>query len=137
METLQKLIGGGGDDFNADRSGADYEKRLRGVFAEDIEVHEPGCLPHGGIHKGRDTWFEVRRTMMSLWDQKLDVLHIWEVPDADVIMLNYMMDWTAKETGRSFQIPAIEVLTFRDGKIAKIEFYPRDAKAMLDTLQAS
>jgi ketosteroid isomerase-like protein len=135
METLLKLMGGA--KFNEDRASTEYEKRMSEVFAADIEVHEPPCLPHGGVHKGRENWLKVRRTMMSLWDQKLEVLHIWEVPDADVIMLNYMMDWTARETGRNFRIPAIEVLTFRDGKIAKIEFYPRDAKAMLDTLPAS
>jgi len=137
METLRKLMGASDAKFNEDRTSVDYEKRMSEVFADDVEVHEPPCLPHGGVHKGRDNWLEVRRTMMALWDQKLDVLHIWEDPDADVIMLNYMMNWTARQTGRSFQMPAIEVLTFRDAKIAKIEFYPRDAKAMYDSLQAS
>jgi ketosteroid isomerase-like protein len=132
METLLNLIGGA--DFKKDRTSEEFRKQMLEAFAPDIEVHEPPCLPHGGVHKGRDNWLEVRRTMMSLWDQKLDVLHIWEVPGEDVIVLNYMMDWTAKSTDRNVRIPAVEVLTFRDGAIAKVEFYPQDAKAILDTL---
>ena len=135
METLLKLMGGA--KFTEDRASAEFEQRMSEVFAADIEVHEPPCLPHGGVHQGRENWLQVRQTMMSLWEQKMDVLNIWEVPEADVIMLNYQMNWTSRETGRSFDMPAVEVLTFRDGAIAKIEFYPRDAKAMLDTLPTS
>jgi len=135
MELLLNLIGGA--DFKVDRTSPEFQKQMAEVFALDIEVHEPPCLPHGGVHRGRENWLEVRRTMMSLWDQKLDVVHIWEVPEDDVIILNYMMDWTGKATGRNVRFPAVEVLTFRDGAIAKIEFYPQDAKLILDTLEAT
>ena len=135
METLLNLIGGA--DFKQDRTSPEFQQMMAEVFAPDIEVHEPPCLPHGGVHRGRENWFKVRATMMELWDQKLDVQNIWEVPDAGVIILNYMMDWTGKATGRSVRIPAIEVLTFRDGAIAKIEFFPQDAKLILDTLEAT
>ncbi len=134
METLNTMLGGGEESFNNDRATPEYEQRMAEYFDPEIEVHEPDCLPHGGVHHGRETWFKVRRTMMALWEQRLDILHIWEVPDADVIILNYMMDWTAKETGRSFRMPATEVLTFRNAKIVKVEFYPRDAKEMADSL---
>ncbi|MEU9272979.1 nuclear transport factor 2 family protein [Streptomyces sp. NPDC048251] len=135
METLQRMIGGGSAEFNKDRTSEAYEQRMIEFFDPDIEVHEPACLPHGGVHRGRETWLRVRRTMMSHWDQKLDILHIWEAAGADVIILNYMMDWTAKNTGRNFRMPAVEVLTFREGKIAKVEFYPQDAKAMAESLE--
>lgn len=135
METLQAMIGGGNDEFNKDRTSEAYEQRMIQFFHPDIEVHEPPCLPHGGVHKGRETWLSVRRIMMDHWEQKLDILHIYEDTDANVIMLNYMMDWTAKNTGKSFRMPAIEVLTFKDGLIAKVEFYPQDAKAMAESLE--
>ncbi|MFE6822201.1 nuclear transport factor 2 family protein [Streptomyces sp. NPDC057690] len=135
METLRRMIGSGTADFNKERTSETYEQRMAGFYQPDVEVHEPACLPHGGIHRGRDTWFKVRRTMMSHWEQNLDILHIWEDPEADVVILNYMMDWTARSTGRNFRMPAIEVLTFEDGKIAKVEFYPRDAKVMAESLE--
>ncbi|GGM97923.1 nuclear transport factor 2 family protein [Streptomyces fuscichromogenes] len=129
------MIGGGTAEFNKDRTSEAYEHRMVEFFHSDIEVHEPPCLPHGGVHRGRETWLRVRRTMMSHWEQKLDILHVWEDPEADVIILNYMMDWTARTTGRSFRMPAVEVLTFRDAKIVKVEFYPQDAKAMAESLE--
>lgn len=63
------------------------------------------------------------------------MLNIYEDAERDVIILNYLMNWTAKSSGRNFRMPAIEVLTFRDAKIAKLEFYPQDAKAMADSLE--
>jgi ketosteroid isomerase-like protein len=132
MEILRNLIGG--SQFT-DRTSEEFQKAMAQVFAPDIEVHEPECLPYGGVHRGRDNWLNVRRTMMSLWDQKLDVMHMWEIPEDEVIVMNYMMEWTARSTGRTFRQPAIEVLTFKDGHIVKVEFYPQDAKAMVDTLQ--
>ena len=136
MQTLQRMLGGGEESFNRDRTSPEYEQRMAEHFDPDIEVHEPDCLPHGGVHRGRDAWFTVRRIMMATWDQHMDILNIWEDRDAGVIILNYLMDWTARDTGRNFRMPAIEVLTFRDAKIAKVEFYPRDAKEMADSLTA-
>ncbi len=141
MQILQNLMGGSQvkDRSIEDRTGADFERSMADVFAPDVEVHEPACMPHGGVHKGRERWFEVRRQMLeqraaSPWDQKLEVLHMWEVPDEDIIVMNYMMEWTDSRTGHSFRQPAVEVLTFRDGRIVKTEFYPQDSHALLVTL---
>jgi ketosteroid isomerase-like protein len=131
MEILQNLMGG--TQFK-DRTSEDFQKKMAEVFALDVEVHEPECLPHGGVHKGRDNWLQVRRTMMELWDQKIDVLDMWEVPESDVIINHYMLDWTAKSTGRNVRQLAVEVIHFRDGQISRVEFYAHDAKALLDSL---
>jgi ketosteroid isomerase-like protein len=56
------------------------------------------------------------------------MLNIYEDAEKNVIILNYLMNWTAKSTGRNFRMPAIEVLTFRDAKIAKLEFYPPECQ---------
>lgn len=135
MATLNTMLGGGNAEFNSDRTRPEYEDRMSAIFDPDIEVHEPLCLPHGGIHKGRETWLKVRRTMIEHWDQNLEILHVWEDREANVIILNYMMDWTGKATGRRVQMPAIEVLTFKNAKIVKVEFYPRDAKALAESLE--
>ncbi len=135
MEALLTLLGEG--EFKVDRASAEFQRMMAEIFDQDIEVHEPPCLPHGGVHHGRDNWFKVRRIMMETWEQKVDILHIWEVPDQEVIVLNYRFEWTARSTGRSVRFPAIEVLTWRDGSIVKVEFYPQDAKLILDTLQTA
>jgi hypothetical protein len=135
MRTLQALLGGGGAEFSKNRTSGAFEQWLREFYDPGIEVHEPPSLPHGGVHRGVDNWLNARKVMMATWEQKLDILNIYEDAEKNVIILNYLMDWTAKSTGRNFLMPAIEVLTFRDAKIAKIEFYPHDAKAMAESLE--
>ncbi len=124
----------------AERTGDEVEATMAEVFADDVEVHEPGCMPYGGVHKGRDTWFAVRREMLakraaSPWQQELNVQHIWEIPEDDVIIMHYLMEWTDKRTGRSFSQPSLEILTFDEGKIVKTELFPQDSHALLDTLE--
>ncbi len=135
LATLRNLIGG--DDFNEDRTSPEFQKKLLDSIAPDVEVHEAPSLPHGGVHQGREAFFGARKTMIDLWDTTLDVQHIWEVPGDDVIVVNYVMEWKAKSTGRSVSQPGVEVITFRDGVIAKIEFFHLDTKRVLDTLDAS
>jgi ketosteroid isomerase-like protein len=135
MQTLETLLGGGNAELNKNRTSGAFEQWLREFYDPDIEVHEPPSLPYGGVHRGVDNWLNARKIMMATWEQKLDILNIYEDAEKNVIILNYLMDWTAKSTGRNFRMPAIEVLTFRDAKIAKLEFYPQDAKAMADSLE--
>ena len=137
MRTLRTILGGGSTEFNENRTSEAFEQRMREVYDPRVEVHEPPSLPYGGVHRGVDNWLRVRTTMMATWEQKLDVLNIYEDTDNNVIVLNYLMDWTCRSTGRNFRMPAIEVLTFRDAKIAKVEFYPQDAGLMVESLQPS
>jgi ketosteroid isomerase-like protein len=132
METYLRLAGQA--DFAADLTSDKASNATLSAATEDVEVHEPASLPQGGIHRGHDAWLEMHHTMRSLWDQKVDTVHVWDVPEDDVIVLYSMMDWTAKATRRRIQFPAVEVLTFRDGLIAKVEIFHQDAKAVLDTL---
>jgi hypothetical protein len=45
------------------------------------------------------------------------------------------MEWTANATGRTARFPAVELLRFRDGRIAKVEMFLQDTKVILDTLE--
>jgi ketosteroid isomerase-like protein len=132
---MQTLLGGGNAEFNKSRTSGAFEQWLREFYDPDVEVHEPPSLPHGGVHRGVDNWLNARKIMMVTWEQKLDILNVYEDAEKNVIILNYRMDWTAKSTGRNFRMPAIEVLTFRDAKNAKVEVYPCAAKAMAESLE--
>ncbi len=135
MDTLQMLIGG--PNFSEDRTTEEFKQKMAAAISPDVELHEASSLPHGGVHKGLENFGKARGIMMGLWDQKLDVVSTWEVPDADVIVVMYMMEWTAKATGRSASLPGVEIVTFKDGAIAKLEFFHLDTKAILDTLDES
>src|SRR5204862_7418056 len=122
-------------EFQEGITSHDASSAMLAAATADVEIHEPASLPQGGVHKGHDAWLKMHHTMRELWDQKVDTIHVWEAPEDDVIVLYSMMDWTAKATGRQIQFPAVEVLTFRDGLIAKVEIFHQDAKAVLDTLE--
>jgi ketosteroid isomerase-like protein len=133
MQTYLRLVGKAG--FSEDLTSDTASNAMLAAATPDVEIHEPASLPQGGVHKGHDAWLELHQTMRSLWEQKVETVHVWDLPEDDVIVLYSMMDWTAKDTGRQIRFPAVEVLTFRDGLICKVEIFHQDAKAVLDTLQ--
>jgi hypothetical protein len=104
------------------------------AFTEDFEITEPASLPHGGVHKGIQAWLKMNETMGSLWKQKVWPQQVWDLPESDLIILYSDMEWTARATDKTVRFPAIELLRFRDGKVANVEMFLQDTKAILDTL---
>lgn len=134
MEAFQRLMGKA--EFDKDLTGGKAEDAMTAAFTEDYEILEPPSLPHGGHHRGRDEWVAMHHKMRALWDQKVVPVHIWDVPESDLIVLYSQMEWTAKETGKTATFPAVELLHFRDGLICKVEMFLQDTKVVLDTLEA-
>ncbi|HEX3455689.1 MAG TPA: nuclear transport factor 2 family protein [Gaiellaceae bacterium] len=137
MQTYLRLIGQAGwgrhelGDYLADDASNDA---VFEAYTDDVVVVEPECLPQGGEHHGREAWRAMHAGIQDLWEQQFEILDLWDVPDDDVIVLHASMVWTGKATGRTATVPFIGVLTFRDALIARVEIYPRDSKAILDTL---
>jgi uncharacterized protein len=122
-------------NFEKDLTSEQSQGAMLDAFAKDIVVVEPPSLPQGGVHQGIEAWQEMHHLMRSLWLQKVDVKHVWDVPEDDLIVLYSEMEWTANATGKSVTFPAVELLHFRDAKIAKIEMFLQDSKVILDTLE--
>jgi hypothetical protein len=59
---------------------------------------------------------------------------LWDLPESDLIILYSEMEWTARATSKTVRFPAIELLRFRDGKVANVEMFLQDTKVILDTL---
>ena len=135
METYLKLKERA--EFASDLTSEKSQQAMLEAFTPDFEIIEPPSLPQGGVHKGREAWLKMHGIMRSLWHQKVNVEHIWDVPEQDVIVLYSTMEWTANETGRTAEFPAVELLWFRDGLIAKVEMFLQDTKVILDTLEPS
>jgi hypothetical protein len=121
------------DDLTSDKSFS----AITDFASPTVEIHEPPSLPQGGLHKGLEAWENMHHVMRDLWDQKVEPVHVWDVPEDDVIVLYTMMEWTAKPTGKSIRFPAVEILRFEDAKLVKVEIFHQDSKAVLDTLERS
>ncbi len=122
-------------EFEHDLTSEKSQQAMLDAFTPDFEIVEPPSLPHGGVYKGREAWLQMHATMRSLWQQKVWVEHVWDLPEDDIIVLYSTMEWTANATGRTARFPAVELLRFRDGRIAKVEMFLQDTKVILDTLQ--
>jgi uncharacterized protein len=133
METYNRLKNSA--EFESDLTSEKSQKAMLDAFTPDFEIVEPPSLPHGGVWKGIDNWLKMHEDMRARWQQKVFVEHVWEVPEDDAIILYSTMEWTANATGRTARFPAVEVLRFRDGRVAKVEMFLQDTKVVLDTLE--
>ena len=122
-------------EMDVDLTSAKSQKAILGAYTTDFELVEPPSLPHGGVHQGAEAWLKVHEVMRSLWHQKVWIDEVMDLPEHDLIVLYSTMEWTAKATGKTVRFPAVEVLRFRDARIAKIEMFLQDTKVILDTLE--
>lgn len=136
LETVHRLMNRSDfDDLTSDKAG----NAAREAYAPYFEVHQPPSFPegYGGVHKGPEAWQAMHETMRTLWHQTLTIEHIWDLPEHDVVILYARHVWTSKATGKSATWPAVQVLTFEDGRIVKMQNFHQDTKLILDTLQPS
>ena len=85
---------------------------------EDVEVHEPGCLPYGGVYRGLDG---VKK-LFSLAPRYLDVgaFHV-EAIVADGERVVGMLETFAISNGA--RITVAEESIVRDGKIVRVRVF--------------
>lgn len=121
-----------GRDITSERS----RQAMIETFTPDLVMVVPPSLPHGGVWQGRDEWLRMNTMMRSLWDAKNIPHEIWDVPEANLLVLYSQKEWTAKATGTKVEFPAVELLHFRDAKICRVEMFPQDTKIILDALEA-
>lgn len=121
-------------DFEHDITSDQSRQAMWDNFTPDYEIVEPPSLPYGGVYTGRDEWAKMNEAMRALFAQSVKPLHVWDVPDDDLVILYSEMEFTAKSTGKSVTFPAIELLYYRDAKICRVEMFLQDTQVILDTL---
>jgi hypothetical protein len=132
METFLKLKDAAdmANDLTSDKA----QQAMWNAYSPDFEIIEPSSLPTGGVHKGRDDWLKMNNLMRSIWEQKVWIHKMYDLPEDDLIILYSTIEWTSRETGKTARVPAVELLHFRDALISKIEMFFQDTKQILDTL---
>lgn len=86
-----------------------------GMFAEQMEFHEPESLPWGGIYHGPDGMGKLFAALAEHWDDlRLEVEGLLDAGD-DVVVRGRLQG-RSRKTGRHVGQPYLEVLTLRDGK---------------------
>lgn len=103
------------------------------LFCPDVVLVEPPSLPHGGVHEGLEAFGKAQAGMRELWEQQVVDATYWQCAP-DRVALRIVIQWTARSTGKSVTLPMIDLLSFGDGAITRIEAFVFDTAALLGTL---
>ena len=107
------------------------EADVQNPFHPDIVVKEAAGLPYGGDWKGVEGLRELMTKMRSL--TKLSPIDV-EVFDGgdDYVITRQTALMEDQESGATLRVPMVEVYRMVDGKIAEIDVFYKDTKAMVD-----
>jgi uncharacterized protein len=99
----------------------------------EVVIDEPGSLPQSGEHRGHEAPLRLRTMITDLWDQENGAEHYLDAGEA--VLMQRVVNWRAKRTGKAVRQPVLELYEFRDGMIARITVWIRDTKALAATLE--
>jgi len=124
---------------NVDAVRVAYEAINRGdmgpylaLFHEDGVFQEPASLPYGGTYRGHDGLQQLFDTLDASWESlEFDVQKFLDAGEHVVILTRVRA--LARSTGKQCEVPLVEVLTMRDGKIVRSEAHS-DTARLLDAL---
>lgn len=105
---------------------------LAPYFAPDVELHQAGGLPYGGIWRGHDGMEKFFVTMSETWaDFDLsDQTFLAVTPDHAVVLTQVRA--TARATGRAVDFPILQIIRFRDGRIGEVRPFYWDTAAIAE-----
>ena len=107
------------------------EVDVQDPFHPDIVVREAAGLPYGGDWNGIDGLRDLMTKMRSL--TKLSPIEV-EVFDAgdDYVITRQTALMEDEGSGATLRVPMVEVYRMVEGKIAEIDVFYKDTKAMVD-----
>ena len=110
---------------------------VQDAYATDVVIREAPSLPYGGVYHGHDgalrhalaynaTWYRLQ----SVEDRRLE-------PQIRGHDDQFVVTWRQKATasdGRRLDVPVVDLIGLRDGKVTSLEMFPQDTAAVLDFL---
>ena len=98
------------------------------VLHPDVTLREAEGLPYGGTYRGRDGVASLAEKTFAVFEQEFREIEFIDGGDRVVARLDLV--WTARATGKSFEVPIVDVYQFRDGLISDLDVYYKDSKAV-------
>ena len=109
---------------------------LRELCHPDLVVEEAASLPYAGTYKGFEGLCEVAQRMYASWAEcKVTTESVIGDPAGDEFVLLQRMSGLTPRTRRPFEMPILELYSFRDGLLIGIRPYYWDTKTLLDLLR--
>jgi ketosteroid isomerase-like protein len=111
---------------------------LLGTYADDIVITEAASLPYGGVYHGHHGAVRHALAYTATWDhlqsagdRRMEPL-IWSAGDRVVAL------WRQKATaadGRHLDLPVVDVIELRNGKVGSLHMFPADTAKLLEFLR--
>ena len=99
----------------------------------EITIHEPASLPYAGSFRGRAGLGDLFQRMGPVWSEFNQAIEfIVGDPSGDVFAVMFRIGYRSAQSGQKIEMQVLELLSFRDGRIADIKPFHWDTKALLD-----
>src|SRR5215211_3761265 len=133
QENVEELVRRVCDEFNAFMRDELSSEALLEAFDPQIELHWPDqrTYPDTPQHlRGVREFIEFTEQYRSAWDDLTqEPLEFFEAPD-DRVVASIRQSGRGRESGVPIVIHFFEVLTIRDGRVRKIEYFRHRAGAL-------
>jgi ketosteroid isomerase-like protein len=107
----------------------DMGAALGTLHAENV-VHEPASLWYGGDWKGPGGFAEILGLMTSKLDLKVNSYVVLDGGDHAVMKAE--VTFTSKASGRTLDMPVVELYRSRDGQLVDMDIFYKDTAAVLE-----
>ena len=101
----------------------------RELVATEFVVHEPSELPYGGDYHGFEGFLDLLGRITAV--AEIGAVGTPEFsPAGDRVMVKMIGRFTSPTSGRSVDTGVVELLSFRDGRIAELDVFYKDPGAV-------
>jgi ketosteroid isomerase-like protein len=109
-------------------------------YDEDIEIHEAGALPYGGVYRGHEGAIQHAAGWLEAWGQlqtpdeyRLDATFL--EGEGDTVGAVFRHRAVDSEHGERFDAPEVGIYQIRAGKIVRSQMFHADSADVLDFLE--
>ena len=105
------------------------------VFAllhPEVVIHEGAGLPYAGEYVGPAGLQDLVGKIMTRFEMTLDSYQVSDGGDCAVARL--MMSFTNRTSGRTVEMPGVEIYNTADGKVSKIDVYYKSTTEIAELL---
>jgi ketosteroid isomerase-like protein len=115
--------------FTAALAAGDVTTCLELLHPDNV-FDEAAGLPFGGDYSGHEGFIRLLKDVGRLFEVKLSAP---QVSDAgDCVLVRLTGTFTARATGRTLETPVVDLYTVRDGRVARVDVFYKDTRAMAD-----
>lgn len=99
-------------------------------FHPEITLREADCLPYPGVFTGIKAFREdLLGKLLAGLDLEVEEREVLDASNG-IVVVRMCGKFTSKHTGRSVQMPMVEIYQVVDGKIVDVDIYYKDAAAI-------